>query len=258
MKLQPVTLGLVLVAAVLSGFVYFSQVHSNPQPEAATTQKQKLFGFEEKQVKSFTLKTQLRSLAFAREQGKWQMLVPEKTPASESTIAYLLNLLVTASSDRTIATTTTEQKDFGFDQPMAVIEVKLDNQETHRLVLGGYDFNRSNLYAQADTPAQATEVKVQLVSPGFDNAVNRALSDWKSATNSAVLTPTGSPNAGIPNPSAPKTSPPNASPPNAGVPSASPPNASPAKISTPSTPGSGTPSTAPKPASPSPAASAKP
>jgi Domain of unknown function (DUF4340) len=245
MKLQPVTLGLVLVAAVLSGFVYFSQVHSNPQPEAATTQKQKLFGFEEKQVKSFTLKTQLRSLAFAREQGKWQMLVPEKTPASESTIAYLLNLLVTASSDRTIATTTIEQKDFGFDQPMAVIEVKLDNQETHRLVLGGYDFNRSNLYAQADTPDQTTEVKVQLVSPGFDNAVNRALADWKSATNSAVPTPTGSPNASPPNASPPNTSPPQTSTPT--------PNAS-----TLSTPGSGTPSTAPKPASPSPAASAKP
>jgi hypothetical protein len=223
MKLQPVTLGLVLVAALLGGFVYFSQVRSTSQPDTATPQKQKLFGFEEKQVKSLTLKTQLRSLSFAREQGKWQMIIPEKTPASESTIAYLLNLLVTASSDRAIATPATEQKDFGFDQPMAVIEVKLDNQETHRLVLGSYDFNRSNLYAQADTPANATEIKVQLVSPEFDNAVNRALADWKSAPNSAVPTPTSAPNPSAPAPS-----------------------------------GSGKSSTAPNPTVPSPTASVKP
>lgn len=202
MKLQPVTLVLVLTAAILGGVVYFTEVRGSSQPEAETADaQQKLFAFEESQVQSFTVKTPLRSIAFRRnDEGDWQMREP-RVLADEASVAYLLNLLATASSDRVIAAAAADQKEFGFDQPLATIDVTLDNQETHRLVLGGYDFNRSFIYAQADPPADSSaDLEVLLVSPEFENAVSRPLAEWQSqetAPNAGAdaeePTPTASP-----------------------------------------------------------------
>lgn len=211
MKIHPFTLGLLVVAGLLGGYVYFAEVRRSPQPES--TQAQKLFGFEEKQVKALKLQTQLRSLSFERDgSGKWQMVSPDKTPANDASVAYLLNLVATAMNDRPIAATAGDLKSFGLDQPMATIEVTLDNRQTHKLVVGGYGFDRSQLYAQADPPASSSgELKVALVSPDFDNAVNRALAEWKavppetkSPTPSASASPSPAPSAS-PKPSPDRT-----------------------------------------------------
>jgi hypothetical protein len=182
--IQPVTLVLVLAAALLGGVVYLTEVRSSSQPETETAAapSQKLFAFTEDQVQSFIVKTPLRSIAFRRDDdGNWQMREPERTAADEASVAYLLNLLATASSDRVITAAAAEQRDFGFDQPLATIDVTLGTQERHQLVLGGYDFNRSFIYAQADPPTDSgADLKVLLVSPEFENAVSRPLAEWQS------------------------------------------------------------------------------
>lgn len=214
MTLKPTTLGLLLVALVLGGVVYLTQSQGSSSsdatdpsvdlenagnPNASPEGGEKLFSFEEKQVQAFTLKTQLRSLSFQRDDsGTWQMTKPDATSANSAAIAYLLNLLVTGQSDRTFDAPATQQEDYGFHQPMADIEIKLNNQETHRLIVGSYDFNRSLLYAQADSAADpaadpaansAPKLKVLLVSPDFDNAVNRPLADWKAQPPGASPSP---------------------------------------------------------------------
>lgn len=205
MALKPSTIGLLLTALLLGGVVYLTQSQttssSNPSdpgaaPEQAnnsttSSSSQALFSFEEKQVQSLTLKTQLRSLSFQRDdKGIWQMTEPDSTPANDATVAYLLNLLATGQSSRTFDAPATQKEEFGFHQPMADIELKLDNQETHRFIVGGYDFNRSLLYAQVDpAPDAADTLKVLLVSPDFDNAVNRPLDDWKAQPPEASPSP---------------------------------------------------------------------
>jgi hypothetical protein len=210
MKLKSTTWILVLVAVILGGAVYFTQVHNPPQTQA-TSQSQSLFDFQENQVKSLTVKTQLRSLAFTKtDQGVWQMQEPDKTTADPAAIAYLLNLIATGKSDRTITASPGQQADFGLNQPMAVIDLTLDNQKTHRLIVGGYNYNRSALYAQADPATDAQELKVVLVSSEFDMAVNRALADWKAKPkadkprdSSGQASPAVSPSpSAIPSPSA--------------------------------------------------------
>ncbi|NEQ29174.1 MAG: DUF4340 domain-containing protein, partial [Microcoleus sp. SIO2G3] len=172
MKLHPMTWTLVAIAALLGGFVYFSEVRGSSQTEEAETQSASLFGFEEKQVQRFRVKTRLHNLLFERDSaGKWQMLEPDKTPASDASVAYLLNLLATQQRDRVITVQPEEAKDYELDQPIATIFVTLDNGQAHKLVIGGYDFDRSNLYAQAD-PATTGDLQVVTVSPDFDNAVN--------------------------------------------------------------------------------------
>ncbi len=193
MKIKPATLFLVLAAALMGGVVMVAG-NQRPPEQTASQPGQKLFAFEEKQVQSLTVKTQLRSLKFERDQsGKWQMIEPDKTAASDASIAYLLDLLA-GKSDRTFTALAGDRESFGFHQPLANINVVLNNQEMHRLLLGGYDFNRSFIYALVDPPpAISGEIKVFLASPSFENAVNRPLEEWKEVLRSPSPSPSGSP-----------------------------------------------------------------
>jgi hypothetical protein len=112
--------------------------------------------------------------------SRWTMTAPKLGAASDAAIAYLLNLMATGSSEPSIVIPVAKQAEFGLDKPVATVEVKLLNQQTHRLILGKPNFNRSRLYAQANPAAASTELPVQLVAIDFDNAVTRPLSEWQS------------------------------------------------------------------------------
>lgn len=210
MKIKPSTLGLVAVALLLGGVVLLVQQQPAPKSSASGEQvvseeEQSIFEFQESDVQAFTLQTQLRSLKFERDKdGKWQMLEPEKRAASDASVVFLLDQVATSKTPRTITAPSSDREQFGLHQPMATIEVTLKNKETHKLVLGEYDFNRSYLYAQADPPAEASEqLKVMLVSPNFDSAVNRPLAEWKQSATAEKSEKSPSP-SGSATPASPK------------------------------------------------------
>ncbi|MBD3880352.1 DUF4340 domain-containing protein [Phormidium tenue FACHB-886] len=212
MKLKPSTLFFVLAALLLGGVVLVVQSQSPPAQEAQQSEPQNLFAFQEGQVKTLTLQTQLRSLKFERDKdGKWQMLEPDKVPASDASIAFLLNQVATGKSQRSFTVKGGEREEYSFHQPLATIEVTLNNQETHKLILGGYDFNRSNLYALADPPADSqADLKVLLVSPNFENAVSRPLADWKATAASPSPASPDAPSPASPDAAAPPSPAPSA------------------------------------------------
>ena len=207
MKLQKTTIVLVLLALGLGGVVLVSELRGSKQGQEQQASGQRIFNFEESQVQAFTVKTEGQTLEFVKTAAtnvpqptpsakpspaqkaaespkatsKWQLQAPVKAPADDASVAYLLSLLATGRSDRTLKVPAAQKAEFGLDQPSATIEVKLQNQQTHRLVLGKPDFNGSFLYAQADPPAtSASEISVLLVSPDFNNAVTRPLSEWQA------------------------------------------------------------------------------
>ncbi|MBD2093953.1 DUF4340 domain-containing protein [Trichocoleus sp. FACHB-591] len=218
MKLNSKTLILLLLACGLGGFVYFYEIRGGGKGQEQQVQGsgQRIFAFEESQVQALTLITSGQRLEFvkaptpeakagvspspgkqteqAREkptekqseskqpQSQWLLKAPEEGPANDASVAFLLSLLATGRSDRTIKAPLTQKADFGLDQPTATIELKLNDQKTHRFVLGKPDFNQSFWYAQADPATSGTpELSVLLVSPDFNNAVSRPLSEWKAA-----------------------------------------------------------------------------
>ena len=63
----------------------------------------------------------------------------------------------TAKSDRTLSTPIARQAEFGLNPPSETVEVKLDNQQTHRLLLGKPNFNCQFLYALADPTANPSQ-----------------------------------------------------------------------------------------------------
>jgi len=185
MNIKPTTLGLLLAALALGGVVLLVAQQPAPKPtddktQTVTEAEQQLFSFQEADIQALTLQTRLRTLKFERDKtGKWQMLEPEKVTASDPSLAFLLDLIVSDKTPRTITAHLTDREQFGLHQPTATLDLTLKDQKTHRLVIGEYDFNRTHFYAQIDPTTDAKELQVVLVSPNFDNAVNRPLDEWK-------------------------------------------------------------------------------
>ncbi|AFZ13917.1 hypothetical protein Cri9333_3078 [Crinalium epipsammum PCC 9333] len=206
MKLQWTTWILVLLALGLGGFVYFSEMKPARQQEAATIKERKIFDFDKDQIQSFTIKTPEQLLKFERVQqagiefskSPWQMKFPVDKPASDPSVAFLLNLLVSAKSDRILTVAADEIQQYGLDQPQAIVEIKLKNQQTHQLILGKSNFNNTFLYAQVDPPTDKPQQRqLVLLTKDLENAVKRPLPEWqskpasqdKSQTNSKKSTP---------------------------------------------------------------------
>lgn len=201
MKLQSRTLILLLTALAMAGGVYLYERQTSHS--ASLGQKEELtplFDFKEDQVQRLTVKTPAQTLIFERTApampSTWTMKSPQSGPANEGVIAFLLNLLATSQSDRTLTIPTAQIVEFGLQQPKATIEVTLNNQQTHRLVLGNATFDPAKLYAQVDPPAPPlANASIQIVPVDFANAVNRPLSEWRQPPQSkpTLIQPSPSP-----------------------------------------------------------------
>ena len=204
MKLQRTTLVLLFTAILLGGLVYFAEIQGASKREAVKITKQPIFALKEDEIQSLTLYLDEETLEFERVSGKigWQMKTPKDIPASNAAVAFLLNLLVEGKSDRSFPIKPNQFQDYGLDKPIAVVSVKLKNQQTHQLILGKPDFNRSFLYAQADPSVKSPQPswKVLLVPIDFEYAVNRPLSEWQSKSEN-IDVPTPSPTTATPKPS---------------------------------------------------------
>ena len=180
MKLNRTPVILLIVAVLLGGVVYLQQTI----PPPVKSEAQLLFGFEEADVRSLNLKTLEQNLSFVKNAAPnpaiWQMTSPNQVRANDASVAYLLNAIASANSAAPLTAPTAKQAEFGFDSPLATVELTLKDSKTHRLILGKPNFNRTSLYAQID-PQPGSELKIFLVSLDFENAVNRPLSEWQQA-----------------------------------------------------------------------------
>ncbi|NJR49348.1 MAG: DUF4340 domain-containing protein [Leptolyngbyaceae cyanobacterium CSU_1_3] len=183
---------LLFSALALGGFVFLQEVQKPSQQTGIKSEANPVFAFKEADVNAFTVQISKQTLKFEKSapagsekngainSSAWRMIAPENTPANEASVAFLLSLLATSRSDRTLPTPVGRKSEFGLEPPFATVEVQLNNQKTHRLLLGKPNFNRSFLYALADPPTDGTQDLAVLQVPiDFQNAVDRPLSEWK-------------------------------------------------------------------------------
>lgn len=190
MKLNRTPLILLIVALLLGGIVYLQEQRTVPPvPSKAQT----LFGFDEADVRSLSLETPKQNLSFVKNAAPnpaiWQMTEPNLSPANDASVAYLLNAIASAKSAPPLTVPIAKQAEFGFDAPLATVNLTLKDNKTHRLILGKPDFNRTTLYAQID-PQPSADLKIFLVSLDFENAVNRPLSEWQLKPETKLKVPT--------------------------------------------------------------------
>lgn len=177
MKFQRTSLILVFAALVLGGYVYYTELQKPQQVDQAKSDEKPLFNFKEQDVQAFTVQTPKQTVAFEKS-ANWTMKKPEVASADESSIAFLLNLLATGKSDRAFNIPVDRKSEFGLEQPSATVDIKLNNQQSHRLIIGKPNFNGNFLYALID-PSANQNLSVLLIPINFQNAVDRPLAEWK-------------------------------------------------------------------------------
>ena len=184
MKLQKTTLILVLLAFGLGGFVYFYEIAGSSKREAAQAKQNQLFSFDRAEIKLLTIKTANEELEFEQQKNKdgfsqWRMKAPTDTVANDASISFLLNLLVNGKSDRSFTVSPNRLQEYGLDKPLATVGIKLANQKSYQLILRKENFDKNFLYSQIKSGDNNAEIKIFLVSPDFQYAVKRPLSEWK-------------------------------------------------------------------------------
>ncbi len=206
MKLQRTTLILILLAFALGGFVYFYEIRGASQREEAKQKQQQIFNFAADDIQSLTINKKTQAINIERNTNsspKWLLKSPVSTvPANDASVSYLIDLLVKGVQNRTISTSTKQLDEFGLNEPLATIVIKLKNQKNHSLTLGQPDFNRRFLYALVDPNNQPNgQVNISLISTDFENAVNREQSEWQlPVENRTLSTPLPLPTFNTPTP----------------------------------------------------------
>ena len=188
MKLKKSTLGLILIAASLTGFVYFHEIRGQEKLEQIEEREKLVFEFLEEDVEAIaittdeenTLKFELQKLEDS-EELIWQITEPEEKKADEPTVEFLLSKMASLKSDRSLITSASNLAQYGLETPENIVEVTLKNGKNFRLLLGQTDFSESFIYATLEPAEEGTEnVSVLLIPQNFRNIIAKPISEWES------------------------------------------------------------------------------
>ena len=187
MKLKRSTWLLLFLAASLGGWVYFYEIRRTEKINEIKAQQQQIFNFTEDEIQKITIVKSSSILEFVRTEDNtqpWQMEQPEEAPASDGSLAFLLDLITKGKSDRSFIIPISNLEKYGLDQSASKITIELKNQESHGILLGKANFSDRLVYArvdssthsQSDTPQETTVI---LIPKNWHYAVDRDLSEWK-------------------------------------------------------------------------------
>jgi hypothetical protein len=182
MKLKSSTLALVAIALLTVGglYVWQRQAPSTDTKDEALAGKP-LFQFKETDITKVVIQQPTQTLSLIQGNKGWQIVAPKPGPADEGSVTFLLNLLATGTSEKTLQAEAKQLSEFGLAQKPTTIDITLKNQKRHRLVLGNQTFDQGAVYARIDPDAAAnTTVPISIIPTGFLDAVNRPLSEWQA------------------------------------------------------------------------------
>ena len=150
------TLVVLLLAAALGGYVYYSEFR-HPQVKLAEDAPQPLYAFTGDAITSIWVTSAGGGapVALERHADGWVLTSPMETRADRSAADALADSLARAASVRRMPADPARMKEFGLEPPAVSIEIKLKNGQTKLLDLGAKDFSGMNVYAR---PGGAKEV----------------------------------------------------------------------------------------------------
>ncbi|MFP3422091.1 DUF4340 domain-containing protein, partial [Bacillus sp. SIMBA_161] len=100
----------------------------------------------------------------------WRMKQPEGSPAAESSIVFLLDLLVKTSSPKTFSVEEKQLEAYGLNNPLATINIELNNEMKHQVVLGNSTFDDEQIYTQIN-PEENDSTEIYILPINFRYAV---------------------------------------------------------------------------------------
>lgn len=197
MKLKKSTLGLILIAASLTGFVYFNEISGKEKQEQLEEEEKLVFDFKVEDVAGVAITTEKETLKIEQQKLTdsealiWQITEPEEKKADEPTVEFLLSKIATLKSDSSFIASASNLAEYGLEKPENILEIKLQNGQNYRLLLGRSDFSQSFIYATLEASEEGTEnVSVLLIPQNFQNIIGKPVSEWESQEEEEAETET--------------------------------------------------------------------
>ncbi len=199
MKLKKSTWFLVFLTTILGVWVYFYEVKLPVQTNAIQQQAPKIFNFDPKNIQTITISisesawsrlpnssdktlspTFLELVKTPNQSSSWLMKQPETFVINPGVISFLLNLIEQGTTERKLLITQQQLSQYGLEQPLAIITIQLNNQQTYKLLLGKETINPDVIYAQINpTVVNSKTTEVLLVSKKWHYAALREIEEWK-------------------------------------------------------------------------------
>ncbi|MGB6016661.1 MAG: DUF4340 domain-containing protein, partial [Nodosilinea sp.] len=160
-----------------------SQRSQSPPSATQSESTEPIFAFEETDVATLTVDRGDETLVFEQDDdGNWQMTAPDEALAEPGAVAFLLSRLTADSPLQTVTMQADQTTDFGFNAPLGIVTVTLNDGTEHELILGGPDFSGGANYAVVDPdpwpPEEEQEYSVLVVTRDVANGINRPLEEW--------------------------------------------------------------------------------
>lgn len=131
------TLILLVLLALLGGYVYFFEIKGEGGQEATPTPTSvQVLDLEEDQVTGLVVSGPEGTTRLRREVGgQWQMEEPAQEPADDIRVGAISDTLAKLSATRAL-TEVTDLEPFGLASPSWTVEIALADGQTHRLQIG--------------------------------------------------------------------------------------------------------------------------
>ena len=143
------TLVLLLVLAGLVGYIYFYE-RKQPDPSAATEQKQKVFTVEADKIEEVAVKAASGERTLLKKaDGAWRIVEPLEVKADEGEATGIVTNLASLDIQRVVEENATDLAQFGLAAPRIEVGFRKAGQaEASRLLLGDKNATGGEIYAK--------------------------------------------------------------------------------------------------------------
>ena len=187
------TLGVLLVAIALGGWVYYSEFRHPKPPATEENAPQALFHFSAADVAAVRLERADGNVGLERRRTDWVLTEPLAARADKRAADDLASALATATATRTVAAGAEQWKEFGLE-PAAVTAIVREKGGQHRLRLGAKDFTGDSVYGVLEDGSQSGgksggAKEVLLLPASLLSSVTKSVTDLRDRSLLAFNSP---------------------------------------------------------------------
>jgi hypothetical protein len=169
------TLVLLLVFAVLGGYVYYSDFYNQTERQKQESDKKKLFGGEAMDVSEITLEYEGRSVtAVRKDDTNWEITMPAGLEADAETWDQLASNLVNIQKDQVVSEKT-DLAPYGLDKPAIAVKSKLKSGAAPGILIGSENPRKTLNYAKT-----VDSDEVFFVSTSDSGGFKKSLTDLRN------------------------------------------------------------------------------
>src|SRR4051794_11868014 len=130
------TVILLVVFAVLGGYVYLTEFRGKEEREKRVAAEKKLVSFEPKDIAEISLSYDNTVITAVRKDGRWQITTPASIEADDDAWESLSQSLSGIQHEEEVAGNGSDLAQFGLDKPALTVAVKLADGRATQIQFG--------------------------------------------------------------------------------------------------------------------------